>query len=194
MKAEFIKSAASPAQFIRDNLPKAVFAGRSNVGKSSVINRLTGAKGLAKVGKAPGKTAHVNYFLMDSRFYFVDLPGYGYAKVSKSEKDRWAKLIEAYFQDFSQITLGVMIVDIRHKPSALDKTMAEYFQQTCLPWMVIANKHDKLKPSQIEPSLEVIRETLVLDPAVALLPMSSEKGTGKDDVRNAILHRMSGRE
>ncbi|MCL2082169.1 MAG: ribosome biogenesis GTP-binding protein YihA/YsxC [Oscillospiraceae bacterium] len=180
MKAEFILSAAAERQFIRDDKAKIVFAGRSNVGKSSVINRLTGRKTLAKVGNSPGKTKFVNYFLIEDKFYFVDLPGYGYAKVSKGEKDRWAELIDGYFQEAGQITLGVMIVDIRHRPSRQDKTMAEYFQQTCLPLMVIANKSDKLKLSQIQHSLDCIRETLVLDPAVPLIPFSCEKGNGKE--------------
>lgn len=186
MQAQFILSAAQQAQFIRDGRAKVVFAGRSNVGKSSVINRLCGMKNLARVGSAPGKTSHVNYFLLEDRFYFVDLPGYGYAKVSKQEKERWAKLMEAFFEEAGQITMGVMITDIRHKPTVLDKTMAEYFQQTCLPLIVIANKSDKIKPSQIPAALELIRQTLVLDPAVPLLPMSGEKGTGKAEVWTAI--------
>ena len=110
-KAEFILSAASPKDFIRDELPQVAFAGRSNVGKSSVINRLLNRKNLARVGAAPGKTTHINYFNIDRAFYLVDLPGYGYAKVSKGERDRWGKLMESYFADRSQMTLGVMIVD-----------------------------------------------------------------------------------
>ena len=116
-KAEFILSAASPKDFIRDELPQVAFAGRSNVGKSSVINRLLNRKNLARVGAAPGKTTHINYFNIDGAFYLVDLPGYGYAKVSKGERDRWGKLMESYFADRSQMTLGVMIVDSRHKPT-----------------------------------------------------------------------------
>ncbi len=187
MKAAFILSAASEKQFIRDEKPKIVFAGRSNVGKSSVINSLTGRKNLARVGNAPGKTAHVNYFLCEEKFYFVDLPGYGYAKVSKSEKDRWAVLIERYFEETQQITMGVMIVDIRHKPSALDKTMAEYFQQTCLPWMVIANKADKIKNSQTEACLNCIRETLVLDVSFPLYSISCQKGSGRNEILRVIM-------
>ena len=124
-KAEFIKSAAAPSGFIRDALPNIVFSGKSNVGKSSVINRLLNRKNFARVGQSPGKTVHVNYFLIDKKVYFVDLPGYGYAKVSKAERERWGKLMEQFFAVDGLIDLGVMIVDSRHKPTADDVTMAE---------------------------------------------------------------------
>ena len=118
-KAEFVRSAGEPKDFLRDGLPQFAFAGRSNVGKSSVINRLVGRKNLAYVGASPGKTTHINYFLIDQKAYLVDLPGYGYAKVSRSEKERWARLMETYFQrEADAITTGVLIVDIRHKPTA----------------------------------------------------------------------------
>ena len=116
-------------------------------------------KELRPVGRSAGKTTHINYFLIDQVLYLVDLPGYGYAKVPKAEKDRWAKLIESYFADAGLITLGVLIVDARHKPTENDVTMARYFQQTGRPYLVVANKLDKLKKSQIEPSLALIRET-----------------------------------
>ena len=117
-KAEFILSAASAQQFIRDGLPQLAFAGRSNVGKSSVINRLVNRKNFARVGASPGKTSQINYFKIDGRLYLVDLPGYGYAKVSKAERDRWGRLMENYFQSAGLIALGVQIVDARHKPTA----------------------------------------------------------------------------
>ena len=127
-KAEFVLSATTQNAFIRDGRPQVTFAGRSNVGKSSVINRLLNRKNLARVGAAPGKTTHINYFNIDKAFYLVDLPGYGYAKVSKGERDRWGKLMESYFADRSQMTLGVMIVDSRHKPTADDCTMAKWYR------------------------------------------------------------------
>ena len=182
-KAEFIRSAVSPNSFIQDGLPQVAFAGRSNVGKSSVINRLLNRKNFARVGASPGKTVHVNYFDIDKTFYLVDLPGYGYAKVSKSERDRWGRLMERYFQDGGElITTGVLIVDIRHKPTADDLTMHAWFRETGCPEIVVANKLDKLKRSQVEPALALVRETLELTEADALVPFSAEKGAGREDL------------
>ena len=185
-KAEFLISAAGPGQFIRDGRGQVVFAGRSNVGKSSVINTLTGRKNLARVGNTPGKTEHVNYFSVDSRLLLVDLPGYGYSKRSASEKKRWAELMESYFRQFDVITMGVLVLDSRHEPTVLDKQMAAYFQQTCLPWAVLANKADKLKPTELEESLARIKRTLVLDDAVPLIPFSAVKGQGKTELASVI--------
>jgi len=184
--AEFILSAASARDFLRDGLPQVAFAGRSNVGKSSVINRLLNRKNFARVGAAPGKTIHINYFKIDKTFYLVVLPGYGYAKVSKSERDRWGRLMESYFAHPELMTLGVMIVDSRHKPTADDCTMAQWFKDTGCPLIVVANKLDKLKKSEIEPNLQRIRETLELGEEVTVIPFSAEKGTGKDELLRAI--------
>lgn len=177
---EFVRSAASLKDCPHDRLPQIAFAGRSNVGKSSVINRILQRKNFARVGEAPGKTTHINYFLVDQALYLVDLPGYGFAKVPKAEKERWAKLIESYFADPDLITLGVLIVDARHKPTENDVTMARWFQQTRRPYAVVANKLDKLKKTQIEPSLALIRETLALGDDVPLIPFSAEKGEGRE--------------
>ena len=162
-KAEFIRSAVRPEAFIRDGRPQVTFAGRSNVGKSSVINRLLNRKNFARVGTTPGKTTQVNYFLIDNRVYLTDLPGYGYAKVSKEERDRWGRLMESYFQEPGLISLGVLIVDARHKPTADDVTMFQWFRGTGCPVVVVANKLDKLKKSEIEPNLQLIRDTLELE-------------------------------
>lgn len=186
-KAEFVLSAVSPKNFLEDGLPQVAFAGRSNVGKSSVINRLLNRKNFARVGAAPGKTIHINYFKIDGAFYLVDLPGYGYAKVSKAERDRWGKLMEDYFARPDLLTLGVMIVDSRHKPTADDCTMAQWFRDTGCPLIVVANKLDKLKKSEIEPNLQLVRETLELDENAVLIPFSAEKGTGRDELLRAIL-------
>ena len=187
-KAEFIKSAAAPSGFIRDALPNIVFSGKSNVGKSSVINRLLNRKNFARVGQSPGKTVHVNYFLIDKKVYFVDLPGYGYAKVSKAERERWGKLMEQFFAVDGLIDLGVMIVDSRHKPTADDVTMDEWFKSTGCPLVVVANKADKLKKSEIEPNLELIRLTLGLDNSTPLILFSAEKGSGREALMSQILN------
>ena len=179
-KAEFIRSAASPKQFIQSSIPSVVFAGKSNVGKSSVINRMLNRKNFARVGASPGKTIHVNYFLIDQKIYFVDLPGYGYAKVSQAERDRWGKLMEDFFATPGLIDLGVMIVDARHKPTADDVTMAEWFKHSGCRLVVVANKLDKLKKSEIEPNMQQIRETLALPEQVLLIPFSAEKGQGRE--------------
>ena len=186
-KAEFIRSAALSKDFIRDGLPQVAFAGRSNVGKSSVINRLLNRKNFARVGGEPGKTVHVNYFRIDEKLYLVDLPGYGYAKVSQAEKDRWAKLIQSWFDDPELLTLGVLIVDARHKPTADDKVMCDYFKSTGRSFVVVANKRDKLKKSEIEPNLALIRETMDLSNAVKVIPFSAEKGTGREELLGVIV-------
>ena len=178
-KVEFILSAASEKQFVRDGMPQLAFAGRSNVGKSSVINRLVNRKNFARVGASPGKTSQINYFKIAGKLYLVDLPGYGYAKVSKTERDRWGKLMESYFQSAGLIHLGVQIVDARHKPTADDVTMHDYFVQTGCPVVIVANKLDKLKAREIEPNLAQIRETLSLRDDELVIPFSAEKGTGK---------------
>ena len=185
--AEFILSAASPKDFRRDALPQVAFAGRSNVGKSSVINRLLNRKNFARVGAAPGKTTQINYFKIDNAFYLVDLPGYGYARVSKGERDRWGRLMEGYFADPELMTLGVMIVDARHKPTADDCTMAQWYRGTGCPFLVVANKLDKLKKSEVEGNLQRIRETLELGEEDLVIPFSAEKGTGRDELLRAIL-------
>ncbi|MDY5563847.1 MAG: ribosome biogenesis GTP-binding protein YihA/YsxC [Candidatus Limivicinus sp.] len=186
-KAEFIKSAASPRQFIQSSIPSVVFAGKSNVGKSSVINRMLNRKNFARVGASPGKTIHVNYFFIDQKIYFVDLPGYGYAKVSQAERDRWGKLMEDFFATPGLIDLGVMIVDARHKPTADDVTMAEWFKSSGCRLVVVANKLDKLKKSEIEPNMQLIREALTLPDEVLLIPFSAEKGQGRETLLAEIV-------
>lgn len=183
---EFLISAAAPKDFPKNRLPEIAFAGKSNVGKSSVINRILNRKNFARVGDKPGKTIHVNYFIVDKKAYFVDLPGYGYAKVSQSEKDRWGKLMEDYFAA-GRIDLGVLIVDSRHAPTNNDITMASWFIQSGCPFVVVANKLDKLKKSEIEPNLATIREELELTEDCTVIPFSAEKGTGKDELVRMIL-------
>lgn len=185
-RVEFVKSAASKSGFIRDGRPSIVFAGKSNVGKSSVINRLLNRKNFARVGSQPGKTMHVNYFDVDGKCYFVDLPGYGYAAVSKAERDRWGALMEAFFAESGLITLGVHIVDARHKPTGDDVTMSEWFKSSGMPFVVVANKCDKLSKSAVEPNLALIRDTLSLPDEVKIIAFSAEKGTGRGELLGEI--------
>ena len=187
---EFLISAAAPKDFPKTRLPEIAFAGKSNVGKSSVINRILNRKNFARVGEKPGKTIHVNYFIVDKKCYFVDLPGYGYAKVSQAEKDRWGKLMEDYFAA-GRIDLGVMIVDSRHAPTNNDITMAGWFIDSGCPFVVVANKLDKLKKSEIEPNLATIRADLELPEGTPVIPFSAEKGTGKDELVKYILNAVN---
>ena len=142
---------------------------------------------MARVGAQPGKTVHVNYFLIDGKLYFVDLPGYGYAKVSQSEKERWGRLMEDFFARPELMDLGVMIVDARHKPTADDVTMANWFKQSGRPFLIVANKLDKLKKSEIEPNMACIRRTLELPEQTLLIPFSAEKGQGRETLMGEIL-------
>lgn len=183
---EFLISAASPKDFPNNRLPEIAFAGKSNVGKSSVINRLLQRKNFARVGEKPGKTIHVNYFTIDKKCYFVDLPGYGFAKVSQAEKDRWGRLMEDYFAS-QRIDLGIMIVDARHAPTQNDITMANWFMESGCPFLVVANKLDKLKKSELVPNMERIRVVLDLPDECPIVPFSAEKGTGREDLLGYIL-------
>lgn len=189
-KADFIASYGISSQLPESDRPELSFSGRSNVGKSSLINKLCSRKNLARVSSTPGKTATINFYSVDD-CYFVDLPGYGYAKVSKTERDRWGKLMESYFQSAGLIHLGVQIVDARHKPTADDVTMHDYFVQTGCPVVIVANKLDKLKAREIEPNLAQIRETLSLRDDELVIPFSAEKGTGKEQLIAAILDHLN---
>ena len=185
-KVEFLISAAATRDFPGNRLPEIAFAGKSNVGKSSVINRLLQRKNFARVGDKPGKTIHVNYFTVDQKCYFVDLPGYGYAKVSQAEKERWGKLMEDYFAA-GRIDLGILIVDYRHPPTNNDITMARWFLDSGCRFVVVANKMDKLKKSELEPNLQTIRRDLELPEECPVIPFSAEKGNGREELLRQIL-------
>ena len=189
---EFLTSAANPKGFPARKFPEIAFAGKSNVGKSSVINRILNRKNFARVGEKPGKTIHVNYFTIDNKCYFVDLPGYGYAKVSQAERDRWGRLMEDYFAS-DRIDLGIFIVDARHAPTNNDITMARWFLESGCPFVVVANKLDKLKKSEIEPNMQTIREDLELPDDCPVIPFSAEKGTGKEELLKYILAAAEGK-
>jgi len=188
--AEFVKSAANANDLIDSPTPQIVFSGKSNVGKSSVINKLLNRKSFARVSSSPGKTIHVNYFLIDKIVYFVDLPGYGYAKVAKTEKARWSKLMEDFFSQPDHITLGVMIVDSRHKPTDDDVLMSHWFKASGCNMVVVANKIDKVKKTQVEQNIKIIKETLQLNDDTKIITFSAEKGTNKSvllsEIENAI--------
>lgn len=186
-KVEFVRSVAKAGDFLRDGLPQIAFSGKSNVGKSSVLNCILQRKNFARVGQKPGKTIHINYFSIDKKAYFVDLPGYGYAQVAASEKERWGKLMESYFANAELITMGVLIVDARHDPTKLDVVMCDLFRTTGRPFVVVANKLDKLKPREIQPNMDRIRQVLNLDPSVPLIPFSAEKGTGRGELISLIM-------
>ena len=184
---EFLISAAAPRDFPKTRLPEIAFAGKSNVGKSSVINRILQRKNFARVGDKPGKTIHVNYFTIDKTCYFVDLPGYGFAQVSQAENGRLGKLMEDYFAA-GRIDLGVLIVDYRHAPTNNDITMARWFLDMGCPFVVVANKMDKLKKSELAPNLKTIREDLELPDTCPVIPFSAEKGDGRDELVKWILN------
>ena len=166
--------------------PEIVFSGRSNVGKSSLINRLLNRKALAKVSSTPGKTATINFYDIENA-YLVDLPGYGYAKVSKSEQTRWAELMDGYFKQPRDIRLVVQLVDIRHSPTKLDIQMLEFLSDMGLPFIIALTKADKLKKSELEKRLNALPSELdMFDEMPYMIVTSSEKGTGMDELRSVI--------
>ena len=180
-------SAVSPRQYPNDNLPEIAFAGRSNVGKSSFINKMLNRKKLARTSATPGKTAQINFYNIDDAMYFVDLPGYGYAAVSKQEKEKWGKMMEEYLNTRENLRHTFLLVDSRHKPTADDVQMAEWIRYNFGNLIVISTKLDKLKNSQIEGNLETIRTTLKLTDEDILIPFSAEKGNGRDDAWDLIM-------
>lgn len=172
---KFQISAVGPKQYPTNNLPEIVLVGKSNVGKSSFINTMINRKKLARTSSEPGKTRHINFYNMDDIFYFVDLPGYGYSKMSKSEQDKVGKFIEEYLFTRKEISLIVFLVDIRHTPTANDKLMYNYILSSGLPFIIIANKSDKIAITKVNDSMSGIVKTFSLDSNAILLPFSSER-------------------
>lgn len=183
--ASFKAAYGTSAQLPASTLPEVSFAGRSNVGKSSLLNKLMYRKGLAKVSQTPGKTATINFYDVDG-YDLVDLPGYGYAKVSKSEKGRWSELIEGYFNQDRRFALVVSLIDIRHDPSALDLHMVNFLADAGFPFAVALTKADKLSNQQRIKQRAAIRKKLNLPKGTPLLVTSSEKGDGVDELRTLI--------
>ncbi|MDR0249251.1 MAG: ribosome biogenesis GTP-binding protein YihA/YsxC [Oscillospiraceae bacterium] len=189
--ASFICSAYSPEDFIIGGKPVVAFAGRSNAGKSSVINTLTGRRSLAHVGKAPGKTQSVNYYAIGSKLCFADLPGYGYAKVGKATIDAWSVLMEAFFARPDTVAFGILVVDSRHTPTSQDALMARYFAQSAKPWAVVANKADKLKKSDIPAAAAALRGALGAGADVPVTAFSCVNGLGKDEILQCIYRNVA---
>ena len=183
--ASFLASYGTAKQIPASSRPEVAFAGRSNVGKSSLLNKLMYRKGLAKVSSTPGKTATVNFYDVDG-MHFVDLPGYGYAQVAQSEKARWSKLIDGYFNQDRMFALVVSLIDIRHDPSALDCAMVEFLQESGLPFAIALTKVDKLSKQQTNKQKAAIRKKLGLGTEIPMIATSSEKGTGIDELRQVI--------
>ena len=185
-KVEFEAAFGTLRQIPQSDLPEIVFAGRSNVGKSSMLNKLFNRKNLARVSSMPGKTITVNFFKVED-VRIVDLPGYGYAKVAKGEKRRWAEMMEGYFQSPRNIKLVVQLVDMRHKPSEDDYIMMRYLQDAGLPFIVAATKCDKLNKTQYNDRVAGLREELKeFGDDLVIIPFSSEKGNGVDDLKAQI--------
>ena len=175
--AEFVKSAFKPIHYALDGLPEIAFLGRSNVGKSSLINSLLQRKGLARTSNTPGRTQSINFFLINESFYFVDLPGYGFAKVSKKMREGWGKMAEEYLASRPQLALSIQLVDSRHKPTSLDAQLHEWLVFNEKPHLIAATKADKLSKSQLQRSLNEIASTL---PGSEIIAYSSETGLGRD--------------
>ncbi len=184
--SEFITSAVKPADYPAGELPEVALAGRSNVGKSSLLNNLVGRRGLARTSNTPGRTRLINFFLVNGLFRLVDLPGYGYAKVPMSERKSWQKMVESYLNTRENLRGAVLLVDSRHPPTALDAQMHNWLVHYVIPYVVVATKADKLSRSRLLQSLEVIRADLQLGDGEKLLAYSSKTGLGREKLLEAI--------
>ncbi|HHY83513.1 MAG TPA: YihA family ribosome biogenesis GTP-binding protein [Clostridiales bacterium] len=181
-KAEFVKSAANASQYPQDGLPHFAMVGKSNVGKSSLINALTNNSKLAKISSQPGKTRLINFFLVNDSFYLVDLPGYGFARVSQNEKAAWGKMINEYFEKAAPINCLIMILDIRHDPTADDKQMAEWIRYYQMPVILAASKSDKLGKTRIKPQAVQLRKQLGFSEDIPIVPYSAVSKTGLEEL------------
>lgn len=185
-KAELVAVTADPKQCPPDELYEIAFAGRSNVGKSSLLNLLTNRKKLARVSQSPGKTRTINFYEINDSFRIVDLPGYGYAKVSKSVSESWGKMMERYFETRQGLLKVIQLVDIRHEPSKQDVQMYDYLKHYGLDGIVVATKADKISRNQYQKSEKVIRQTLGMKPEDKVIPISSLKKTGHEKLLEEI--------
>ncbi|WP_127529735.1 ribosome biogenesis GTP-binding protein YihA/YsxC [Paenibacillus kobensis] len=190
--AEFIISAVRPDQYPTDALPEIALAGRSNVGKSSLINRMIMRKNLARTSSQPGKTQQLNYYKINELVYFVDFPGYGYAKVSKTEREAWGRMIETYLKDREELKLILLIIDIRHEPSKDDQLMYDWLKHYEIPTCIVVTKADKIPKSRWDKHMKVVKETLQVDPRDTMIRYSSETGEGRDQLWGHILQTIGG--
>jgi len=190
VSSDIVISAVKPEQYPDTNLPEFALAGRSNVGKSSFINKMLNRKGLARISSKPGKTQTLNFYLINEILHFVDVPGYGYAKVSKKEREAWGKMIETYLTSREQLRAVLLIVDLRHPPTSDDIMMYNFLKHYDIPCIVIATKADKISKSKWQKHLKVTTETLDLDQKDTIILFSSETGKGKDEAWTAIENYM----
>lgn len=186
IKSQLDAVAAKPVQYPPDNLPEIAFAGRSNVGKSSLLNLITNRKKLAKVSGSPGKTRTINFYLINDTFRIVDLPGYGYAKVSKSMSENWGEMMELYLQNRKGLKKVIQLVDIRHKPTAQDIQMYDYLRYYGLDGIVVCTKADKVSRNEMQKNISIIRKTLDLSKEDKVIPVSALKKTGYDVLMNEV--------
>lgn len=187
---ELVISAVRPDQYPEDGLPEFALAGRSNVGKSSFINKMIGRKSMARISSKPGKTQTLNFYKIEEQLFYVDVPGYGYAKVSKTEREAWGKMIERYITDREQLKAVIQIVDLRHAPSRDDVAMYDFMKHYDIPCIIIATKADKIPKGKWDKHKKIVRETLEMDKRDPLIVFSSETGLGKDAAWQEIEKRM----
>jgi GTP-binding protein len=188
--ATYEVTAVKPEQYPVNLLPEIAFVGRSNIGKSSIINTLLNKKNLARVGATPGKTRVINFYNIDNKLYFVDLPGYGYAKVSKAQKASWNEMIETYLKTRTQLKSIIMLVDLRHTPSDNDQIMYQWILSRLMPVVVVAAKADKIPRSQLQNRLQDITATLEIPGAVLPIPFSAITNQGKDEIWKQIIQQV----
>ncbi len=193
VSAQFLRSAMDPAHFPRDGKPEVAFIGRSNVGKSSLLNALLGRQEMARTSSTPGKTQCINFFDIDRRYYLVDLPGYGFAKVPKSVKEAWNRLMHQYLSDRETLRLAVLLLDARHAPSEADLGMLGMLEENAVPTLIAATKSDKLSNNQLQNSLRAMRKVLELEPEALVVPCSTVTTRGIKEVWQVVLDQIAPR-
>lgn len=193
-QSEIVMSAVKPEQYPESGLPEFALAGRSNVGKSSFINKMINRKALARISSKPGKTQTLNFYLLNESLYFVDVPGYGYAKVSKSERAAWGKMIETYMTDREPLKAVVLIVDLRHPPTKDDIMMYDFLKHFDIPCLIVATKADKIPKGKWQKHMSITRRALQIEDGDTLIIFSSETGLGKDEAWKFLMEKMNEEE